>query len=126
MITDTVTNIFYYLTLLGNIFIILLLLLLVFRKKSNNKIIIILKNNGLVFSLIVSFLAVAGSLFFSEYAHYLPCKLCWFQRIFMYPQLLLYLIAYWVKDKSVRIYGLFMSTFGSLFAVYQYLSHAWK
>jgi disulfide bond formation protein DsbB len=34
---------------------------------------------------LVSALATGGSLFFSEVAHYVPCELCWFQRICMYP-----------------------------------------
>ena len=29
--------------------------------------------------------AMAGSLYFSESANFVPCKLCWFQRIAMYP-----------------------------------------
>ena len=33
----------------------------------------------------VSFIAMAGSLYLSEIAHLLPCSLCWYQRIAMYP-----------------------------------------
>jgi disulfide bond formation protein DsbB len=33
----------------------------------------------------VAALAMAGSLFFSEVSHFVPCRLCWFQRICMYP-----------------------------------------
>ena len=34
---------------------------------------------------LVAALATGGSLYFSEIAHYVPCELCWFQRICMYP-----------------------------------------
>ena len=34
---------------------------------------------------LVSAVATGGSLFFSEVAHFVPCELCWFQRICMYP-----------------------------------------
>jgi len=34
---------------------------------------------------IVAAVATGGSLFFSEVADFVPCELCWFQRIFMYP-----------------------------------------
>jgi disulfide bond formation protein DsbB len=34
---------------------------------------------------VVSAVATAGSLFFSETAHFVPCELCWFQRVCMYP-----------------------------------------
>lgn len=33
----------------------------------------------------VAALATAGSLFFSEVAHFTPCELCWYQRLCMYP-----------------------------------------
>ena len=41
----------------------------------------------------VALLATAGSLFFSEIEHFVPCKLCWFQRVCMYPLLVLALPA---------------------------------
>jgi disulfide bond formation protein DsbB len=41
----------------------------------------------------VALVATAGSLYFSEVAHFIPCKLCWFQRMAMYPLLLLALPA---------------------------------
>jgi disulfide bond formation protein DsbB len=41
----------------------------------------------------VALVATGGSLFFSEIAHFVPCKLCWFQRIGMYPLVLLALPA---------------------------------
>src|SRR3954454_4910359 len=34
---------------------------------------------------VVAAVATGGSLFFSEVAGFVPCELCWFQRIFMYP-----------------------------------------
>ena len=42
---------------------------------------------------VVSSIATGGSLFFSEIAHYVPCELCWYQRICMYPLSLLTLFA---------------------------------
>ena len=34
---------------------------------------------------VVAAVATGGSLFFSEIAHFVPCELCWFQRICLYP-----------------------------------------
>lgn len=36
-------------------------------------------------ALLVAFVATAGSLYLSEVAHFVPCRLCWFQRAAMYP-----------------------------------------
>ncbi|WP_455331031.1 disulfide bond formation protein B [Exiguobacterium profundum] len=43
------------------------------------------------FAFIVATVATLGSLYFSEVMLFLPCKLCWFQRIFMYPLAIYYL-----------------------------------
>ena len=50
--------------------------------------------NGLLFIWIVSVVATLGSLYFSEIRHYEPCKMCWFQRIFMYPIVIMTTIAF--------------------------------
>ena len=42
---------------------------------------------------LVAAVAMAGRLYFSEVAHFTPCKMCWFQRIAMYPLAVLLLIA---------------------------------
>src|SRR5690606_23005038 len=36
-------------------------------------------------TLAVAGVATLGSLYFSEVADYVPCRLCWFQRVAMYP-----------------------------------------
>src|SRR5690348_6171344 len=42
---------------------------------------------------VVAAVATGGSLFFSEIAHFVPCELCWYQRICMYPLSILTLFA---------------------------------
>src|SRR6476661_10099928 len=39
----------------------------------------------------LALVAFAGSLFFSEHASYIPCRLCWYQRICMYPLVVIFL-----------------------------------
>ena len=52
------------------------------------------EENGLLFIWIVSAIATLGSLYFSEIRHYEPCKLCWIQRIFMYPIVIMTTVAF--------------------------------
>ncbi|SET29816.1 disulfide oxidoreductase [Paenibacillus sp. NFR01] len=68
----------------------------------------------------VSIIAVAGSLYLSEVLHYEPCKLCWFQRIFMYPQLFLLGIATYRGDKRIIPYVLPLTIVGGSISVYHY------
>ena len=45
-------------------------------------------------TLAVAGVATLGSLYFSEIADFVPCRLCWFQRILMYPIALIALPVY--------------------------------
>lgn len=56
--------------------------------------------------------ATAGSLYFSEVANYVPCQLCWLQRICMYPLAGILFVAAIRKDWSARWYCLPMLVAG--------------
>ncbi len=60
-------------------------------------------NNALELGLIAAALATLGSLFFSNVVGYAPCELCWWQRIFLYPQVVLFAVAlvYRIKNKPL-------------------------
>lgn len=69
---------------------------------------------------IVSLVATLGSLFYSEIAGYEPCKLCWYQRIFMYPIVLIGAAGILAKAKDTIKYVLFLAIPGFILAVYHY------
>lgn len=66
-------------------------------------------------------IATMGSLYFSEILDLPPCRLCWYQRILMYPLVILFGVALIRKDKNVVYYALPMSIIGASIALYQYL-----
>jgi len=67
----------------------------------------------------VALVATAGSLFFSEIARFVPCRLCWFQRIGMYPLAAILLIAALRRDaRGGALYGLPLAIFGAIVASY--------
>ncbi|MBB6678724.1 disulfide bond formation protein B [Cohnella lubricantis] len=70
---------------------------------------------------LVSLAATGGSLYLSEILHYIPCNLCWFQRIFMYPLALLLGRAALKDDRSIAGYVLPLSVIGGLFSLYHYM-----
>lgn len=68
---------------------------------------------------------VATTLLYSEYFGFVPCSLCWLQRVALYPQALLSVAAFKFKDAVFYpIYGIVISTFGLLVAVYHYIYQA--
>lgn len=76
--------------------------------------------NSLPFSLIVASIATVGSLFLSEIAHFNPCKLCWYQRIFMYPVVIVAGVALFTNEK-IEKFILPLAFIGFVIAAYHYL-----
>jgi disulfide bond formation protein DsbB len=70
---------------------------------------------------VVAAVATGGSLFFSEIAHFVPCELCWYQRICMYPLSILTLLAALASDYRVVRYLLPLPLVGAGVSVYHLL-----
>ncbi len=69
----------------------------------------------------LALIATFGSLYFSEIAGYPPCVLCWYQRITMYPLVVILGVGYLFKDKMAIIYSLILTSIGSFIASYHVL-----
>jgi len=67
---------------------------------------------GPAFAGALAVLAMAGSLWYSEGAHFPPCDLCWYQRIAMYPLAVLLPVAAWRRDPGIRPYGILLASLG--------------
>ncbi|MBB3112291.1 disulfide bond formation protein DsbB [Paenibacillus phyllosphaerae] len=70
---------------------------------------------------VVSLVATGGSLFLSEVMDFEPCRLCWFQRIFMYPLVILLGRAAYKNDRGIIGYTLPLSIIGGCISLYHYL-----
>lgn len=64
--------------------------------------------------------AMLGSLYFSEVADFVPCTLCWYQRIAMYPLAILTTIAALRKD-DLRLYVTVLASIGAVISTYHWL-----
>jgi len=73
---------------------------------------------------IIATVSTLGSLFFSEIMEYPPCALCWYQRIFMFPLVLIFLTGLFPFDKCIIKYALPLSLIGWGFAFYHYLLYS--
>jgi len=72
-------------------------------------------------SFVVALAATLGSLYFSEVLGYPPCVLCWYQRIAMYPLVIIFGAALWWEDVNVSIYSLPLTAIGLTVAGYHNL-----
>jgi disulfide bond formation protein DsbB len=66
----------------------------------------------------VAAVAMAGSLYFSEVADFPPCRLCWYQRICMYPLVVLLGVAAARRDAGIRWYAGPLALIGAATATY--------
>ncbi len=70
---------------------------------------------------VVASAATIGSLYFSEVADFIPCKLCWYQRIAMYPMAVLLVMAAVRRDRDMLRYVRVISIMGVAVSAY----HVW-
>lgn len=80
-------------------------------------------DKNIFFAWLVALVATLGSLFFSEVMEFIPCTLCWYQRITMYPLCIILLIGLLNKDNQVNSYAIPFSLVGLLLALYHNLIH---
>jgi disulfide bond formation protein DsbB len=72
-------------------------------------------------ALLAAVIALCGSLFFSEVLGWIPCELCWIQRILMYPLTVILTVGILRNDRGVYMYVLPLSLLGMGFSLYHYL-----
>ncbi len=83
----------------------------------------VIRKHAIPLAFTTALIATLGSLTYSEILGYEPCKLCWIQRIFMYPQVIILGFAVWKHKGSKALIdtSLIFSVIGALVALYHYL-----
>jgi disulfide bond formation protein DsbB len=76
--------------------------------------------NGLIFISIVSLVATLGSLYFSQIRGFEPCTLCWYQRILMYPIILIAGIGLFQKNANIALTTAVFALIGGGISLYHY------
>src|SRR3989344_4526387 len=105
--------------------IVVTLFLLFFGRFSHreNKYLGFIKNNFIKLGFFLALLPVLFSTFYSEVLNYIPCFHCWVQRVFTFPQIFLYGVAWIRKDRNVFWYSwplLLVGLVDSLYLIYIY------
>ncbi len=73
---------------------------------------------SVLIALAVAIISMAGSLYFSEVAHFVPCKLCWYQRIAMYPLVPVLAVLASRKEATGRWYAAPLAIIGATISSY--------
>lgn len=81
----------------------------------------LVRPNALKVAALVAVVATLGSLYYSQFAHFVPCEFCWYQRIGIYPLAVILPIAAFRGDHDVRVYVLPINAITALVSVYHIL-----
>ena len=108
-------------TLLGNIAVVLLFVAFLFSKENYRAFMERLAEFSMPISFFITAGGMVGSLIYSQVVGYPACILCWIQRIFMYPQAVLYFLAVWRRESLIAPYGFALSLLGGTVALYQWV-----
>jgi len=102
------------------------LIVFLFLSEKENQLRKWIQTYSLTFGFLAILGAILGSLIYSNVIGYSPCDFCWWQRICMYPQLIIFAIAAWKKDHAVWLYSRILSIIGALLGLYQYYGEMWN
>lgn len=119
--------ILFYSTLLALLSFVALLgavVLVVYRMVKGPDAGLLLGDKAVWLAWIVALVSTVGSLIYSEVIGFEPCRLCWFQRIAMYPLAAVLLVGAIRRDWQVKYYGLPLSVIGLGISIYHYLIQA--
>lgn len=120
---DIMIPFFSVLVVMSQVGILLLLGIYILSKfqpndKSTKKISSLISDNFIVLAFLVTAGATAGSFVMSDILGFLPCKLCWYQRVFMFPQVIVAGVALIKNEANAKKYLVALSIVGSLVAIY--------
>lgn len=122
MTAEFTNSIFTTLTVIAQVLVVTLVIIYVrFRKNPSNEVFSFVAKNSILLAFIAASLSMIGSLIYSDVLGYEPCKFCWFQRIAMYPQVLLLGLALFKQDYKFAFYSIWLSTIGALLALNHYI-----
>jgi disulfide bond formation protein DsbB len=112
------TTITPYLVVVSHGLLVVIILAVLARKSWGRAVFLFVGRHSLVLGFLISLAAVVGSLFYSEIVGFPPCVLCWWQRLFLYPQAVLFALALWKKDLGVFLYSGTLAVFAGIVALY--------
>ena len=75
---------------------------------------------GMWLAFLLTLGATAMTLYYSEVLGFAPCGWCWVQRVFLWPQVLLFAVALYKQERAVADFSIAFSIFGGIAALYQH------
>jgi disulfide bond formation protein DsbB len=119
---ETVNQIISLGIILIECLVVFLAITFIFFRSRKNPILLFFKEYGILLVFLTALGSVLTSLFYSNVVGFPPCELCWIQRLFIYPQVLMAGYLLW-KPSTKRTQDILRISFifavlGSLVSIY--------
>lgn len=98
--------------------ILVILANLLFFRSRTNSFLVFFKKYAFYFGFLIAFGSVLLSLFYSNVIGFPACELCWIQRIFLYPQAILFGMELYKRDQTMVDFSLALAFFGSIVSLF--------
>jgi disulfide bond formation protein DsbB len=105
------------------VLLVLLLLAGIFRDSWGKRLFTLFGTHSLLLAFLVALSALVGSLFYSEVVGFEACVLCWWQRIFLYPTVIIFGLALIKKTPLAFFYSLPLVVLAGVTALYHAYSN---
>lgn len=116
--SEIISSIFSWGTLFTHILIVVFIGFLLVRNSIADRVVSFVGEHALFISFVIALGGFIGSVIYSEVVGFLPCVLCWVQRLFLFPQVVLLGSALLWRDRNILKYTYRLSILGALVAVY--------
>ncbi len=120
--TETINTAVPYTVLFSHVLLAGLVVAFLFRKSWGKDIFEFVGKNAVTLAFVCSIGAVLGSLFYSQVIGFEPCVLCWWQRVFLFPLVIIFGVA--LKKKIVDVWAVALPLAGLAFVTALYQSYA--
>lgn len=109
-----------YLLGLGGIALLLSTAFLLIDLKTTRSLQPLVQRFGSLIAFLLTLASGLMTLLYSEVFGFVPCGLCWLQRVFLYPQIFITGTALWIKDKTAALYAAVLCVPGAVVGLYQH------
>lgn len=89
------------------------------KNRASDRFLRSVSNNAYIISFLITLCGMVLSLVYSDVIGYLPCTLCWYSRVLLYPATLLLGLALWKEDRTITDYIIALSGLGVVLSIYQ-------
>jgi len=121
MDTDTGTLFLALLAIASQLTILAVAVIAIGSRPTLRRVRVAVGHQALQLAFLVALVSTLGSLWLSESAGFPPCRLCWYQRIAMYPLSVVLGVAALRRDVAVRVYALPLVLIGAALSTWHVL-----